>query len=197
MNTDFQFDTDSTLDNSQADNRYALDHKLHVTFYTRPVLNAVKSAEAGRRVFDEVDYIKIHTPGSQLCNIDAPITAGTYLKRFGDKYNKWKAGQKELVSGTPLEAFPLLLGKVGLCAELKAMNIHTVEQLAALSDGNLQGIMGGNELRRKAEDYIKGTSGTDAMLAKMQKENEDLKAQMNQLMSMVGKPEAKQAVKEK
>ena len=75
--------------------------------------------------------------------------------------------------------------------------IDTVEQLASLSDGNLQGLMGGNELRRKAEEYIKGTSGTDAMLAKMQKENDDLKAQMNQLMSMVSKPEQKQAAKEK
>lgn len=198
MNTDFQFDTDSTLDNQQADNRYAMDHKLHVTFYTRPVLNSFKSQEAGRPVFDEVDYIKIHTPGSQLCSIDAPMTAGTYMKRFADRYKKWKAGQAELVSGTPIDAFPLLLGKVGLTAELKAMNIHTVEQLAGLSDGSLQGIMGGNELRRKAEEYIKGTSGTDAMLAKMQKENDEMRAQLEMLTSMVGKPEQNQkAVKEK
>ena len=194
---DPRFDPLATFDNQQVANRYALDHKLHVTFYTRAVLNPMKSTAAGRQVFDEVDYIKIHTPGSQLCSIDAPISAGTYLTRFGDRYKKWKAGQAELVSGTPIESFPILLGKVALVHELKAMNIHTVEQLAGLSDGGLQGIMGGHELRRKAEEYIKGTSGTDATLAKMQKENDELKAQMNQLMAMVSTTDKKPVVKEK
>lgn len=190
MNTDFTFD--ETLDSQVADNRYLNDHKLHVTFRKEPILNRFKSTEAGRPVFDEVDYITIRTPGSQLCVIDAPVTAGTYLKRFGDKYAKWKAGQEQALSGTPLDSFPFLLGKVALIAELKAMNIHTVEQLAEVADNHVQTIMGGQVLRQKAQDYIKGTSGTDAMLAKMQKENEDLKAQMEQLMSMVGKPDVAQ-----
>jgi hypothetical protein len=183
MQQDFSFD-ESTLDNQSQGNRYAMDHKLHVTFYTRAVPNNFKSIEAGRKVFDEVDYIKIHTPGSQLNVIDAPITAGTYRQRFAEKYEKWKKGQEDLVSGTPLDAFPLLLGKVALIAELRSMNIHTVEQLADLPDSAIQRIMGGNELRAKAKLYIDKTSGTDAVLAKMQKENEDLKAQMANLTQM-------------
>lgn len=190
MSTDFTFD--ETLDSQAADNRYLNDNKLHVTFRRVPILNRFKSTEAGRPVFDEVDYITIRTPGSQLCTIDAPITAGTYLKRFGDKYEKWKSGQEQALSGTPLDAFPFLLGKVALIAELKAMNIHTVEQLAEVADTHVQKIMGGQMLRQKAQEYIKGTSGTDAMMAKLAKENEDLKSQMDQLMSMMGKPEAAQ-----
>jgi len=183
MQQDFTLD-ETTLDNQQQGNRYAMDHKLHVTFYTRAVPNAIKSVEAGRKVYDEIDYIKIHTPGSQLNVVDAPMSAGTYLTRFGDRYEKWKKGQAELVSGTPIDAFPLLLGKIALVAELRAMNIHTVEQLAGIPDIAVQKIMGGYELRNKAKLYLDGTSGTDAVLAKMQKENEDLKQRLDNLTTM-------------
>jgi hypothetical protein len=197
MNTDFVFD--DTLDNQEPDARYLNDQKLHKTFRKVPILNHFKSTEAGRPVFDEVDYITIRTPGSQLCTIDAPITAGTYLKRFRKEYDAWKAGQSDALSGTPLESFPFLLGKVALIAELKALSIHTVEQLAEVPDGNIQRIMGGNSLRQKAQDYIKGTSGVEAMLAKMNDEilkanteKQAMQAQLDQLMTMMGKPEAAQ-----
>ena len=175
---DPRFDPLATLDNSQTANRYALDNKLFVSFYTKPVLNPIKSSEAGRQVFDEKDYIRIMTPGSQLSVIDTPINSGNYMERFGDRYRKWKAGQAELISGTPLDAFPWLLGKVALIAELKAMNIHTVEQLAGLPDSALHNLMGGHELRKRASEWLDKTQGTDAQVAKVAKENEDLKAQM-------------------
>jgi hypothetical protein len=129
-------------------------------------------------VFDEKDYIRIMTPGSQLCVVDEPIKSGNYMSRFGDRYSKWKAGQKELFSGTPLDAFPWLLGKVAKIAELNAIGIHTVEQLASLPDSAMHNMMGGNELRKRAADWLDQTTGTDAQVAKMVKENDDLKAQM-------------------
>lgn len=175
---DPRFDPLATLDNSQSINLYASDHKLFVSFYTKPVLNPLKSTEAGRQVFDEKDYIRIMTPGSQLCVIDEPIKSGNYMQRFGDRYSKWKAGQAELISGTPLDAFPWLIGKVGLLAELKALNIHTVEQLSTLPDSAMYNMMGGHELRKRAAEWLDQTTGTDAKVAKMSKENDDLKAQM-------------------
>jgi hypothetical protein len=175
---DPRFNPLATLDNSQSINLYANDHKLFVSFYTKPVMNPLKSTEAGRQVFDEKDYIRIMTPGSQLCVIDEPIKSGNYLSRFGDRYSKWKAGQQELISGTPLDAFPWLIGKIGLLAELKALNIHTVEQLSTLPDSAMHNMMGGHELRKRAAEWLDQTTGTDAKVAKMSKENDDLKAQM-------------------
>jgi hypothetical protein len=175
---DPRFDPLATLDNSQTVNLYASDHKLFVSFYTKPVLNPLKSTEAGRQVFDEVDYIRIVTPGSLLSIIDTPVDAGNYMQRFGDKYAKWKAGQKELFSGTPLDAFPWLIGKVALVAELKALGIQTVEQLATLPDSAMHNMMGGIELRKRAAEWLDQTTGTDAQITKMSKENDDLKAQM-------------------
>jgi hypothetical protein len=175
---DPRFDPLATLDNSQTVNLYASDHKLMVSFYTKPVLNPLKSTEVGRQVFDEVDYIRIVTPGSLLSIIDTPVDAGNYMTRFGDKYSKWKSGQKELISGTPLDAFPWLLGKIALIAELKALGIQTVEQLATLPDSAMHNMMGGIELRKRAAEWLDQTTGTDAQVAKMVKENDDLKAQM-------------------
>jgi hypothetical protein len=175
---DPRFDPLATLDNSQSVNTYAMDNKLFVSFYTKPVLNPLKSTEAGRQVFDEKDYIRIMTPGSQLSVIDTPINMGNYLQRFGDAYRKWKSGQQELISGTPLDSFPFLLGRVALVAELKAMGVQTVEQLAGLPDSAMHSLMGGNELRKRAAEWLDQTTGTDAQVSKIAKENDDLKAQM-------------------
>ena len=195
---DPRFNPLATLDNNQSVNRYASDGKLFVTFETRPVMNPIKSTEAGRPVYDQRDYIKIMTPGSQLCTVVAPITEGNYMERFGAAYKKWKDTQEQTFSGTPIESFPYLLGKVGLVAELKAMNVMTVEQLAGLPDSAKQNIMGGMELCKRAADWINQTSGTDAQVAKLVKENEDVKAQLAALTQMMGaKSEAKQVVKEK
>jgi hypothetical protein len=175
---DPRFDPLATLDNSQSVNLYASDHKLFVSFYTKPVMNPLKSTEAGRQVFDELDYIRIMTPGSQLTINDTPVTDNNYLSRFGERYKKWKSGQEELLSGTPLDAFPWLIGKVGLLAELRALNIHTVEQLSTLPDSAMHNMMGGIELRKRAADWLDQTTGTDAKVAKMSKDNDDLKAQL-------------------
>lgn len=159
------------------DRTFAGDERLHVTFRTDAIMNPFKSTQAGRQVFDEVDMIVIHTPGSQLTSVIAPMR-GQYIQRFGDKYNKWKATKTNIESGTPLESFPFLLHKPGMVAELKAMNVHTVEQLATLPDSAKGNIMGGHELCARAASWIDSTSGTDATVAKMAKENDDLKTQM-------------------
>jgi len=199
---DPRFNPLATLDNSQSDNKYANDGKLFVSFYTKPVMNPIKSTEAGRQVFDEKDYIRIMTPGSQLSVIEAPIKEGNYMTRFGAKYKAWKAGQAELISGTPIDSFPFLLGRVALVAELKAMGVHTVEQLAGLPDSAMHNLMGGNELRKRAAEWLDKTQGTDAQVAKMAKENADLQSQMAALQEQMKhllspKAEAKPVVKEK
>lgn len=51
--------------NMQEDPRNKMDIRLFKQFYKRAVLNRVRSAEAGRPIFDEVDYIRIIVPGSK------------------------------------------------------------------------------------------------------------------------------------
>lgn len=178
---DPRFDPLATLDGGNLQNRWAHDNKLHCKFYVRPVINPAKSTEANRAIFDEVDYIVIHMPGSQLTVIDSPLKGTHYEKRFARQYNEWKKGQIDGQSGTPLELFPFLASKIGMTAELKALNIHTVEQLAGLSDGHIGKIMGGIELRKRAADWLELTSGTGAQLSNLAKENADLKFRLDML----------------
>lgn len=190
-----EFNPMMALDNSQTANRYAKDDKLHVSFYAKAVINPIKSQAAGRPVYDQKDYIKIFMPGTQLSSIDAPMTDGNYMQRFGDKYRKWKETQENIMAGTPLMAFPQLFGNVALIAELNAMHIHTVEQLADLPDIATQKIMGGLELRKRAGEYLASSKAgaEDAEKAAMKAELEALKAQMAELM----KPKPAAAAKEK
>ena len=175
------------LDTSQSVNRYDKDNKLLVQFHTKAILNPVKSTEAKRPIYDQKDYIKIYTPGSQLSVIDAPVTDGNYMQRFGKRYEEWKKSRENLQSGTPLEMFPQMLGNVALVAELRSMHIHTVEQLADLPDSAVQKIMGGIELRRRAGEYL-ATSKAGAADAEKEQMKADLEALKAQLAALTKPP---------
>ena len=171
------------------------DGKLFVQFRTEPVLNPAASTKAGRPIYDDVDMIVIRTPGSQLTSVVAP--AKYYMERFGDRYRAWKSGQEAAVSGTPLESFPFLLNKPGLVAELKALNVRSVEQLAEMPDGNKQRIMGGFELSRKAAAFIEASKeGAQAAQLASELEKRDAEiAALKQQMSQVLAAQPKQPTK--
>ena len=173
-----EFNPLATLDGNEHARLYAGDDKLFVQFRTDPVLNPHKSTKEGRPIFDDVDMIIIRTPGSQLTSVVAPVKR--YMDRFGDKYRKWKAGQAEIMSGTPLENFPFFFGKPSMVAELNAMHVRTVEQLAELSDSTKQRIMGGHELSQRAKDWLSKISS-----AAVDAEKEDLRRRLAELEKLV------------
>jgi len=180
------------MDDQIAQNRWAKDDKLFVKFYTKPLMNPRKSTDAGRPIYDEVDYITIRTPGSQLSVIESRVVGTKYEKRFAKQYAAWRANRQDVISGTPLEAFPFLMPKIGLMAELKAININTVEQLAGISDIASQSIMGGYDLRKRAQEWIESTTGTDAKLAKMEADNAALLRKLAEIESQLNnKPRGK------
>lgn len=169
--------------------RFAADSKLYVTFYLRAVMNNFKSAEQGRPIFEEEEYIRIIVPGDSKTTVDCPVT-DEFRMRFPKQYEQFKKGQEQAVTGTPLEVWPQMT--VGLVAELKALNISTVEQLAALDDGKAQRIMGSHDLRRRAQAFLDAAQGEAASnkltmeLEKRDAEIEQLKQQMQQLLSAKG-----------
>jgi hypothetical protein len=181
---------------SQANqSRFAMDSKLYVTFYVRPIKNAFRSEQEGRPIFEEREYIKIIVPGDSKTTVDCPVT-DEFRGRFEKQYEKFKKGLAQAVEGTPLEMWPQMT--VGLCAELKAMNISTVDQLAALDDSKAQKIMGSHELRRKAQLFLsaaKGEAENNKITAELQKRDDEialLKMQIQQILE-AQKPKAKAA----
>ena len=165
--------------------RFAMDHKLYVQFYVRPVMHAYKSSEAGRPIYEEKEYIKVIVPGDSKTTVDCPADE-TFKQRFAKQYDKFKRGLEQAVTGTPLEMWPQMT--VGLCAELKGIGVQTVGQLAGLSDGNAQRFMGANMWRQKAQAFLDAPAG-DAANSKLAMELEKrdseiavLKSQMEQIL---------------
>ena len=178
-----EFVFDGTETRRQA--KFAGDDKLFVRFYPRAVMNKVKSAEEGRPIFDQKDYITIMVPGDKNSVIDTQVDEG-HMRRFASRYENYKKQNETVEVGTPLEIVPWLT--VNLVAELKAMGIHTVENLAELSDGHAQKFAGFSHLRERAMSFLDAAAG-EASNTKLAKELEDrdariasLEEQMKQMM---------------
>jgi len=175
-----------TVMNRPDESRYAMDDKLYVEFLREPVLHPGKSREEGRAVYEERDFVRIHVPGDKTTVCVEPMH-DLNLIRFKARYEKWKAGQAEAVTGTPLSALPgMTPSKV---EEYKFFKIVTVEQLAEANDALGQKFMSFNQDKQRAKAFIEVAKGNapiekmNAELAKRDEEIETLKAQMAALMS--------------
>lgn len=157
-------------------NHHAGDEKLFVTFSTRAVKNEYKSNQAGRAIFEEVEYIRIIIPGSRDV-LDTPLD-DSYRRRFADRYAKWKANREaeQTMEGTLLAEMPWMTKSV--IAELNAVNVHTVEQLVGMPDVLAKDIMGNFQLRERAKNFLEAAKNEAPMLRLQQElEQRDLHIQ--------------------
>lgn len=131
------------------------DSALHVTFKREAKQNAAKSKLAGRPIFDEFDYIEIIVPGGKTKVIEKVQEHHKMrFPRHWDLYQQQLKGKTgEALIGTPLDQWPAI--SLSQVYELRALNIHTVDQLAHLTDQGIQAIgLGGRELKAKAAAYL-------------------------------------------
>lgn len=163
------------------ENRFTHDSRLVVEFYRKPVHMAYKSNEAGRAIYEEVDYIRIYTPGDKSSIIDKPITA-LDIQRFGDRYNKWKAGQEEAVSGTPLTALPGM--NPAKVEEYRYFKILTVEHLAEAADNLGQKFIGFQQDKARAKAFLE-VAANNAPIEKMNEELQKRDSEIENLRMMV------------
>lgn len=161
--------------------RYEQDKNLFVQFYTRAVYSPFESAQKGRPVHVEQDFVKIMVPGNKLSNVDTLVTP-EYQKRFAAKWDAYKAGRHQGVEGTLLSSWAAL--SITMVADLNAMGIHTVEQLANISDTIASKFPGGSGLRDKAETYLE--AATDASVTtRLAEEKEALEAQLADMQEQI------------
>jgi hypothetical protein len=145
------------------------DEQLVVLFKYQAMENPEKTLKEGRPIFDDVEVCEIRSPGSKDVKV-FPSTAisadgwkidpftgqqrqESYAERFAHQYRQFKASAAQTKTGTPLEHAPFLSD--GRRAELRAQNVYTVEQLAAI-DGNELKNLGpfGREMKNKAVEFI-------------------------------------------
>jgi predicted RecB family nuclease len=102
--------------------------------------------------------------------------------RFQERYNKWKAGQEEAVTGTPLSALPGM--NASKVEEYKFFKIITVEQLADAND-NLGGkFMSFQQDKQRAKAFME-VAANNAPIEKMNAELQKRDAEIENLRTMV------------
>ena len=173
------------------ESRFAHDNKLYIEFTRKPRLHPGKSREAGRAIYEEIDYLRIHVPGDKSSVIERPVNE-LDVQRFTDRYNKWKAGQAEAVVGTPLSALPgMTQAKV---EEYKYFKLLTVEQLSEANDGLGQKFMSFHQDKQRAKAFME-VARNNAPIEKMNEELEKRDAEIENLKTMVEALQAAQSSK--
>lgn len=164
-----------------------------VRFYVKPKQNTVKSAEAGRPIFDEIEMVEVivagdkhfrpHFPAHEpTVTYDAATKTEdrrTWAERYPEEYRAFKLQGHQAVTGTPLEAWPILTR--AQVAEMKALEIFTVEQIADMNDRNRH-ILGpaARQLIAQARTYIDRAKEA-ATPQRLAAENEELRAEVERL----------------
>lgn len=149
--TDFDFEVErlGQLASGQAN---SLDSSLNVQFYRHAELNSFRSAQEGRKIFDDKIYIRIMMPANRLNVVEREATPADKM-RFSKAYTHFIEKGEQLITGTPLAHLPSL--SPGQVLELRALKVETVEQLASIPDTTAQLLgVGGLELKKRASVFL-------------------------------------------
>ena len=131
-----------------------------VEFYRDAVQNNFKSAEAGRPIFDEKDFVRIQTPGDTRTVIQR-VASDQDKQRFPKAWDMFSRGLEIAEEGTPLEEWQQVTRSQ--VKELKHVNITTVESLASVSDANIQRLGPGyQQLRERAKQFLESADANAA-----------------------------------
>jgi hypothetical protein len=159
------------------------DEQLYVQFYMGSRKNEEKTDEAGHPVFDAVPFVKILVPGDKNTIVDTTVDA-THKRRFALLWQQFQQNEAQTVQGMPIREWPAITR--AQADELFYLNIVTVEMLANLADVYGSRIMGFNELKRKAETYLKAAKDS-SFSEKLSSENATLKLQIVGLQQQIAK----------
>jgi len=169
--------------------QHGTDAGLYVEFYLEAIKDEESSLKEGRPIFRDVEFIKIIPVGDKHTVVCRPVKkfddhqSPSDANRWPKQYAAFKNKQTQVNDGTPVEEWPILTKSQAMM--FKSVNVHTVEQLAAVSDTNLNNLgMGAREYREKAKAYIENAKGGSGVLA-LQEENKFFKEQIEALKNQI------------
>ena len=143
---------------------YGNDGNFVVEFYTREVVDPEATKIQGRTILKPAAYCRKYAVGDPRTVWDAPAS-DVDKHRWPQHWAAFEKGEKDSVIGTPLDAWPLL--NVDMQFALKNAGFKTVEQIVAVTDGNLS-TMPGNvgqlimRVKAHAEKFIKDQEAGEA-----------------------------------
>lgn len=154
--------------------RFGNDKHTMGLFFTKSVLNPIKSRDAGRPIHENVTYIKIQQPGERLNVVERPVQDND-KRRWPESWAAYLQGKTQVPDGTPVEM--LFPNHPAIADNLKGLSIFTIEQLASLGGNAIDNIgMGGQEWVNKAKRYL-DSADKGKEFNKMSRELEESKAQ--------------------
>jgi len=168
---------------------YGSDAGLYVEFRNEDMYQEFESERQGKPVYKTETFIRMYIPGDKTKVVDRLVRmtgtpdAPSDPERFTRQWNAFQAGARAVADGFPLKEWPIVTASQ--VRELAAINIHTLEQLAAVSDAALDGLgHGGRALRDKAKGRLEAM-GQEAPLAKLAADNADLQRQLDELKASI------------
>jgi hypothetical protein len=146
--------------------------------------------ENGFPKFREIVYFECAVPGSKN-GINCQPAKDSDKQRFPKAWARFQDVTQKPREGMPIEQWPQISRSEAL--NLRAMNIHTVEALASVSEGNVGNLgQGGRDIVARAKSFIEAAKDTaaNAKLAsenvKLQDQIDYLTGQMNELKAIDG-----------
>jgi hypothetical protein len=168
------------------------DKNLLVQFRMQAVKQGGASEKAGRDIFKDEEYVWIRFPGDRTKEVLRPVD----LKgknghppdpvRWPNAWAAFKNSGVQVQEGTPLESFPLLGTSTVL--NFKSLNVHTVEQLASVTDAVIHNLgTGALDLREKAKVWLKAakdSSAVTSLQSELAKRDADIAALREQIAEL-------------
>lgn len=172
-------------------------HQVVPLFRVHTSYNDAKSKKAGRPIYDEVEVCELRFPANRKTigvypahepfkyaendyGFKEPVT---YAMEYSAQYKQFKDGHAQTMTGTPIEELSFLTASKRL--ELKALNIYTAEQLAALDGQPLKQLgMSGRSLKDQASAYLEAAQGS-ADVTRLAAENAELREMMKRMQAQI------------
>lgn len=139
-------------------------------------------------IWEDVIYVRINIRGNDKIEVHQPAS-DIHKRRFPFAWQEFQRGEQGALRGTHLSKIGGM--EANIIRAFNAKNVFTVEDLAQVSDNNLQNLgSGAREMRSKAVDFVR----TKDALRNVDEERNELRAtvekqaqDMAKLMALVEK----------
>lgn len=155
-----------------------------VEFYMGSVVSEYRSLQAGHPVEVDMPFVRISIPGDINNQIDTRVE-DYHKARYPVQWARFEANQTQEVQGWKLKDWPKVTTAV--VHNYAHLGVHTVEQLAGLSDTQCQKVgMGAMELRLQAQAALASAKGVDTEKEAMKEQLAAMQAQLQAIAEAQG-----------
>ncbi len=184
----------SDVNNTQFAGAMDPDSVMVARFYKRAIHQTFESEKQGRPIYKDVIFCEYYPAGNTLMRMDVPAY-DHHKQRFAKQWAYYQTTQNEDGGqlGTPLSQWAIL--SPADVENLRGMKIHTIEQVASMSDAGLQTMgmgvagMGAHVLRARAQAYL-GAAQDSALPQKQAQEIEELRKALAEMKAMIAEGSA-------